>query len=171
LTLHREAKDLPIYALVIGNNGPKMKESALDPVPKDHGGRPPRPPGRNKEEPDLDADGFPNLALPAGGRGGIVSVSLAGLGNRIRAQQATMREFVNELMKRQLLGCPVKDETALQARYDFVLTFSSMGLNRQGGPVGDGTARSSASPAEARVSLPDLFQAVQLQLEGSNWNR
>ena len=35
LTLHREKKDLPMYALVVGKNGPKLKESVDDPAPKE----------------------------------------------------------------------------------------------------------------------------------------
>ena len=165
LTLHHETKELLMYGLVVSKSGPKIKEWTADPVPKDNGMSAPKLSKKQKEEPDTDADGFPNLPMPAGGSGGIVSVSLAGLGNRIRAQQATMQDFVNELMKRQLLGRPVKDETALHGKYDFVLTFSSMGLNRQNGPIGgDGNARSSAIPPEARAPLSDLFQAVQVQL-------
>src|ERR1700683_2249792 len=39
LTLHREKKDLPMYALVVGKNGPKMKESPPDdPDAKDAAG-------------------------------------------------------------------------------------------------------------------------------------
>src|SRR5271157_3691397 len=35
LTLHREKRDLPMYALVVGKNGPKMKESVEEPAPKE----------------------------------------------------------------------------------------------------------------------------------------
>src|SRR5207249_5172791 len=31
LAIHRETKDLPMYALVVGRNGPKMKESLKEP--------------------------------------------------------------------------------------------------------------------------------------------
>lgn len=33
LKLHRETNDIPIYELVVGKNGPKLKESAPDPEP------------------------------------------------------------------------------------------------------------------------------------------
>ena len=39
LTLHREKKDLPMYALVVGKNGPKLKESVEDPAAPKGGGR------------------------------------------------------------------------------------------------------------------------------------
>src|ERR1035437_1678640 len=32
LAVHRETKELPMYALVVGKNGPKMKESEFDPT-------------------------------------------------------------------------------------------------------------------------------------------
>src|SRR5471030_11425 len=31
MATHRETKELPMYALVVGKNGPKMKESEIDP--------------------------------------------------------------------------------------------------------------------------------------------
>jgi uncharacterized protein (TIGR03435 family) len=38
LTVHRETKEMPVYALVIGKNGPKFKESAPDATFSGHGG-------------------------------------------------------------------------------------------------------------------------------------
>ena len=73
LTLHREKKDLPMYALVVGKSGPKMKESVDGAVPADGAGPPPPPPppggplgiaggGRIA----MGSDGFPKLPPGAG---------------------------------------------------------------------------------------------------------
>lgn len=38
LEIHREMKEMPVYALMVGKNGPKFKESAPDAVFSGHGG-------------------------------------------------------------------------------------------------------------------------------------
>jgi uncharacterized protein (TIGR03435 family) len=38
LSVHRERKELPVYALVVGKSGPKLKESAPDADPQTHTG-------------------------------------------------------------------------------------------------------------------------------------
>jgi uncharacterized protein (TIGR03435 family) len=38
LKVHREMKEVPVYALVVGKNGPKLKESAADAVPSSYHG-------------------------------------------------------------------------------------------------------------------------------------
>jgi uncharacterized protein (TIGR03435 family) len=38
LRVHREMKEMPVYALVVGKNGPKLKESAPDADPGGHTG-------------------------------------------------------------------------------------------------------------------------------------
>jgi uncharacterized protein (TIGR03435 family) len=49
-------------------------------------------------------------------------------------QQVTMQALANELTLR--LSRPVTDETGLTGNYDFILTFSSAGLNGPRSPVG-----------------------------------
>jgi hypothetical protein len=61
LVVHRETTELPMYALVVAKNGPKMKESAAAPAIKsDDGPFPANMPMR----PKIGADGFP--VLPPG---------------------------------------------------------------------------------------------------------
>src|ERR1017187_586637 len=48
LALHREKKDLPMYALVVGKNGPKLTESVEDPAV-----------AAAMREPTVGKDGFP----------------------------------------------------------------------------------------------------------------
>ena len=38
LRVHREMQEMPVYALVVGKNGPKFKESAPDAIPSGYGG-------------------------------------------------------------------------------------------------------------------------------------
>ncbi len=176
LTIHRETKDLPMYTLVVGKNGPKMKESveAPPPPPTDPDAPPPSPmaafgPGGLKMGPD----GFPILPSPNGGRGGMSTMMMPGRA-RLGAQKQTMQDLATRLSS--MLNHPVTDATDLKAKYDFTLTYSPEGLS--GGAPG----RERDLMAMARAQLPpgggehgptdapeaepaeNLFSAVQSQL-------
>jgi uncharacterized protein (TIGR03435 family) len=131
LTLHRETKELPVYSLVVGKNGPKVKEAAEAPVPKGDNAPAPTPPpaGKGKDEPGFDADGFPNLANFPKGR--VWNFSVTGH-SRISGQQVSMQALANELTLR--LSRPVTDETGLKANYDFILTFLIVRIEWAGEP-------------------------------------
>ena len=67
LTLHREKKELPMYALVVGKNGPKLKESVDGPAPKEGG--PVDGPAATMGRVTMGKDGFPAMPPASGGRG------------------------------------------------------------------------------------------------------
>jgi uncharacterized protein (TIGR03435 family) len=173
LTIHRDTKDLPMYSLTVAKSGPKMKESAEVPAPKDDGDASPPPPLPLPSQPKIGPDGFPILPLPAGGRGRLFMMMMPGR-TRLVGQQQTIQDLATRLTN--LLSRPVVDATGLKAKYDFTLTFSLEGLNMQGpmGPVPAGGAvavgrggRAGDAP-DAFVpdgeAPPDLFTAVQAQL-------
>ena len=163
LTLHRETKELPMYSLVVGKNGPKLKESAeisaeeeaRDPTP------PPLPAGRLK----IGPDGFPDLPLPSGGRGGMFMM-MTPIGGRLMAQRQTMQQLADRLSS--TLSKPVTDATELPAKYDFTLTYSMEGLNNNmmmlGPPPGGGDG--GRGPREGPDVEPpqNIFAAIQSQL-------
>jgi uncharacterized protein (TIGR03435 family) len=187
LTVHREKKELPAYALVVGKNGPKLKESEETPAP-----------------PPTDAAGGPSgssanntaatSALGAalgGGRAPVVFNMKDGkmdvkeiqkmMGGRgmfmlpghTIANKTTMAAFA-DMLSRQT-DRPVVDETGLPAKYDFTLEFTPE--NGAGGPVrfgmggelapGSGSGASS-SGTEMKMpeapSAPPLAAALQQQL-------
>jgi uncharacterized protein (TIGR03435 family) len=133
LKIHRETRELPVYALAVGKKGPRMKESAEAPP--------------HKIDRDADAYGFPVSATQAQGRAGTWDWAMNGR-SEVGGQQVTMQDLANQLADR--LKSPVTDETALRAKYDYVLTFSSVGFN--------------GLPPEGLEPLPDIFAAVQSQL-------
>lgn len=190
LTVHREKKELPAYALVIGKNGPKLKESEETPAP-----------------PPTDAAGGPsasanNTAATAalgaalgGGRAPVVfnmkdgkmdvkeiQKMMGGRGMMMLpghtiANKTTMAAFA-DMLSRQT-DRPVVDETGLTAKYDFTLEFTPE--NGPGGPVrfgmggdlppGSGVSGSSgASSSGTEMKMPDapsgppLAAALQQQL-------
>lgn len=146
LKVHRETKELPIFALVVGKNGPKLKQSA-DVPPKE--GPIPRP----SEPPKVGTDGFPEM-MEVAGRAGIFNI---GMGTRCRMifQYQTMQDLADELpiSGATRVSRPVKDETGLKGKYDFTLTFAPEGM--PGAPA--------ATQPEAG-SLPDIYAALQAQL-------
>ncbi len=171
MTVHRETKELPMYSMIVGKNGPKLKESPPETpaVPGDADDTPkPPPPLPGPGQMKFDAEGFPILPLPAGGRGGIFQMMMPGR-SRLIANRGTMQDLAERLSS--VLTKPVTDATGLKAKYDFTLTYSPEGLGSGGGlffgappppPPGGGE--------EARKNMPDveapqdLFSAIQAQL-------
>jgi len=168
VTVHKETKDLPMYALVLAKNGPKMKESEEVTGAKDDPDAPPPPP---PSRPQIGPDGFPVIPLAALGRGGIFGIMMPGR-TRLIGQRQTMQDLASRLTGQ--LNRPVTDETGLKANYDFTLTYSPtegmtgpMGLmapppQPPGGSAAGGSADNVFRPDGD--APPDLFTAVQAQL-------
>jgi uncharacterized protein (TIGR03435 family) len=183
VTVHRETKELPMYALVVGKNGPKMKESEVDPnAPPPGGGSGPGgpsgyggpPPAGGRGGPMGDApgggvrigrDGMPQFA-PGAGRGPMIMMNGRG---HLQAKMMNTAGLV-DLLARQL-DRPVVDQTGLQGNYDFTLDYTPDEGQRMGIPGvappppppggGEGHVPSASNPEANGVSL---FTAVQSQL-------
>jgi uncharacterized protein (TIGR03435 family) len=163
LTLHREKKDFPIMALMVGKNGPKLKESA--PAPPADDGAPPAPlppPGKLP----MDKNGFPKLP-PGAGRGGMM-IMMNGGRFHMMANGATMAQLADMLSNQ--LGRPVVDETRLTAKYDIELDFApepGMGPRGPMGPMpmppGGGPDGVAPAPPPSEGG-PNLVTAIQEQL-------
>ena len=194
LTLHRESKDMPMYALVVGKNGPKMKEVVDEnPVPgttasapggpSGSGGPsafapPPPPPPSNGPNTgfamggaapariSVGADG--QIKLPPGmGKGGLMMMMSAGRMHLVGNGQpvAALVEAISNQM-----GRPVIDETGLKGKYDFDLDYSPEGMT--GGPMGmmppmphgDGPGGAAPISASPESAGPTLTTALKEQL-------
>jgi uncharacterized protein (TIGR03435 family) len=121
LAFHREKKELSVYAITVGKNGPKLTKSAGDP------------------------NGLPGLFF-------------RGLGN-LPVRNANMDDLART-MQGAVLDRPVVNQTGIQGRYDFQLTwtpdefqFASFGPR----PPTPAAAAGAEAP-------PDLFTAFQEQL-------
>src|SRR5262249_19239320 len=141
LAIHRETKELPIYALVVNKGGPKLKESEA--AAPGSGDDAPPPPPPLPSQPKIGPDGFPMLPLPGGGRGGLFMMMMPGRA-RFVAQKQTMTDLANRLASQ--LNRPVTDATGLTAKYDFTLTFSPEGMNGPMGPMGPMGAMAAVPP-------------------------
>jgi len=166
MSVHRETKDLPMYSMTIGKNGPKLKESAPPNPEADQNAPlpPPPPPGQLK----LDADGFPTL--PFIGRKGIFHIMMPGRA-RLIGSQSTMQDLANDLSTN--LKRPVIDATGLTAKFDFTLTYLPEGMIGPMGPMAppppappgaDGGESGRKGPWADLPPPADLFTAIQSQL-------
>jgi uncharacterized protein (TIGR03435 family) len=142
VAVHRETKELPMYVLVVGKNGPKMKESEAEPH---------TPPGPTA------APGA--KAVPAGW-------FMNNRPGQVQAHTMNMASLVN--MLGALLGSPVVDQTGLNGTYDFDLDYTPDEVQRMspaGVPPppggGEGQVPSAGNPNADGVSL---LAAVQSQL-------
>jgi uncharacterized protein (TIGR03435 family) len=142
LTLHHETKDMAVYKLVVGKNGPKLKASNFSIRPQaNEPGSPPFPFAMP------DKDGF--LQIPPGTslmlcttRDGMTRCT-----GRMQSLSQMITHLENELTR------PIVDKTGLTGKFDFNLEYSTEGLRPRGRgadtPGGDG---------------PGLMDAVQEQL-------
>jgi uncharacterized protein (TIGR03435 family) len=180
LAVHRETKELPIYALVVGKGGPKLKETVDDGTTAQGGAAgpggpsasappPPPPPGGDGAGPvrmKVGADGMPQLP-PGVGKNGLMMMMMNG-----RLRMVGNGQPVSALtgMLADQLGRPVVDTTELKAKYDFTLDFTPenmagpMGMMppappHDGGPGGGGPVASAPDSG-----APSIFTALQEQM-------
>lgn len=106
MTMHRETRELPAYALVVGKSGLKMKEL------------PPDAESENQTKVDV--------SVTTGGRGAVVDLgggsSISYGLNKLEAHKVTIPSIIDSLSK--FLDRPVVDETGLTGRYNFTLEYS-----------------------------------------------
>jgi uncharacterized protein (TIGR03435 family) len=183
LKAHIETRELPVYDLVVGKDGPKLKVSAdqttppiaagggpqvCGPAPTLPGPLPP-PPGPGQRGPDLSS-------MPRGAM--VMMMNPSGL--TMQATAVPVGNMVNLLQN--FVGRPVIDKTALKGLFDIKLTFSPEGLTFPGGrgggpggpgpgaPVVGGQPAGPLAPTDATEPVPSLFTAIQdlgLKLESS----
>ncbi len=165
LVVHKESKEVPIYALLVGKSGPKLKESPKEAPPEDPAtaGGPGGPGGRGPIGPPArDKNGFPILR---GGRGNLMFMGPNGRLQTVGGH-VTMSDFAGNLSG--LLGRPVVDETGLKGEFDYQLEFTTEGLalmrRMPAPPPGAGGDGGRGSAPEASEPGPSIFSALQDQL-------
>src|SRR4051812_38979027 len=157
LKVHKESKEVPVYSLVVGKNGPKLKKA--ENVPQGAADGPPPPPPGGGRGPGPGGPGMIRMMMQPGGK------------MRLNATGMELSNFA-EMLSRQV-GKPVFDNTGITGLYDIDLEFKpeegvGMGMVR-GMPMpmprlGDGGGGEAHSPALDNVEAPSIFTAVQEQL-------
>jgi uncharacterized protein (TIGR03435 family) len=155
LRMHRETKETAVYALQVGKNGPKLKESRQVPSRTD------QTTAVNSAPPPRDKDGF--VVLPEGRPAFAVTPGPNG-DLQMASRMQTMDDFAAHLAEfAGFLGIaerPVLDRTGLTGRYDINIEFSATNRLPTGGAV---AVPSAGGPAVA--ADPDSAPALATTLE------
>ncbi len=150
LAYHHEAKEMSVYELLVGKDGPKLKESDLSIQPAA------REPGEPAPRPSTDEKGFPVLPQRR-------TVQLIGRVTDGIAHWAANQQLISELASflERPVNRPVVDKTGLTGQYDVRLSFDDTTQTGPGqaGPAADGT-RLDDTPSGG----PNVFKAVEQQL-------
>ncbi len=162
LALHRETRNLPVYALVIAKGGPKLKEvdpETLNRQAAGAGGSPDAPPPPSP-------DGAEHAGTPPSGPG--LRVVINHTGARQMFGQAETSRLANLLSS--FLERPVLDKTGLKGTYEMNMVWAAD--EREGGAMQrmlagapPGHAGEDARPADsASAPAATIFAAIQNDL-------
>jgi uncharacterized protein (TIGR03435 family) len=184
LVAHRESKEHPIYALVVGKNGPKLKDSAPDadapPVEASPQAKNGGAPIINTPEGQVRMSNDGKGAVVSGGPMGTTRVMMGPNGTmHLQSAKMTMQAFADLLTR--FMDRPVMDMTELTGTYQIGLDLSmndlinvakSSGLvpagaaiGGPGGPGGPAGPAAGASEPSGGASIFDAVQALGLKLE------
>jgi len=171
LKAHMEDRELPIYTLVVGKDGPKIKPSA-DQTPTAQQATPtpycgPAPSTPNPFGPNANPRD-PNFIMPRG-----MLVAMGGPnGSTIRGAAIPLPNLL--LMLQFQIGRPVVDKTDLKGLFDFTLQIGQGAAEpttslAPGPATAGGTAGAVAPPAAADPgsSIFTAFQELGLKLESA----
>lgn len=184
MAVRKESKEEPVYALIVGKGGPKLKkadENAEGPVMAGLG-----PDGdltvqmghssMTKDGAKLKAGAEGEkmkMAGPSGpgggpGRGGAMTMSMGGHGGNARMQvaRATMGSFADMLSN--MLDRPVLNMTEIEGNYEIALDVSmedmvgmKRGIGGRGPMMAGGGGGGEHGPAPDAAPSASIFQAVQ----------
>lgn len=172
MTLHRDTKEHAIYALVVGKDGAKLKESdvqtrdAAPPQGTPGGGAPPAAGAvdRNVSTSRQLGPGEKGMAPPSPNGPapkGAMMISMGPEGLHLKANAIQMSGFADMLSR--FTERPVIDMTNIQGKYDFDMAFAPETINgmpRPPMPPGAGGDRPAGAESTAEPA-PSIFEAVQ----------
>src|SRR5580692_3472944 len=153
LTLHRDSKEFPVYALIVGKGGAKIKESPLDPDTDE---------GPGKANVDVNVTGGDRGATISLGKG----ASVAFEAQRLVAKKVTMAYLADSLAR--FVDRPVVDMTGLTGTYDGIIPYNLddvRALILSSAPPGTPLPPRQADVGETNVSLMDSLATLGLKME------
>lgn len=161
LALHRETKELPIYALAVSGKGPRLKPSTAEEMSSP----PPLPPPPGKGGLKIGSDGCPETPpMPAGRTGNFMIMTPTGACMISNGQ--TLEGLATQLSNQ--FDRPVIDQTGLKGKYDFKLRYDpSSTPGGRGGPMMGAMMKDGGPPdhmASDEDQPPSIFNALQEQL-------
>jgi uncharacterized protein (TIGR03435 family) len=182
LTAHRETKDRPVLALIVGKNGPKMQEATEIPQAFDPNA-PPKPGEMQMDTPDGPARmsiGQNGQATVNLGARGVITYQMnpTTMAMQMNAHSITMAGLADMLSQFAQVGGSgrqVVDLTGLKGNYQLTLDFPMadlMNLARASGmtpPPGAASPQTEGAPEPSGTSsLSESVQALGLKLDPRN---
>ena len=162
LAYHREQKEVPIYALVVGKNGPAL-EPSTDPDPP----AAPATPDSRPELPQFNGNPQTGMTMRMGANGGTMKMNMTPDGlMHLEASRMSMAQLVESLVP--YVGRPVVDMTGLSGSYKIVLDIAmadviamaqSMGFLGANGP-GPGAGLPGGGPTDPGGGS-SIFKSVE----------
>jgi len=149
LAVHRETKDVPSYALVVGKNGLKIKE-----VPPD-----PDTDAASAGKVDVTATSGRTGTVVDYGKGSYVSYGL----NKLEAKKVNFVALVDTLGR--FVDRPIVDMTGLSGRYDFTLEYSVEELRSLVRSSGGDASRIPDLGGDPTISIFSSLEGLGLKLE------
>jgi uncharacterized protein (TIGR03435 family) len=149
LRISYQTKEVPVYAIAIGKNGPKLPTSAID-----------------EAQCDARSDDRPQIARLVAGVGDPVSCHafVGGQGRGLRGEAVDMSDFAQAI--EGIADRPVVNQTGLNGLYKIdILGWSPLLLAAPRSPGTEPTAEERA--AADRPTLSDILQNLGLQLEST----
>lgn len=161
LAIHREKKDLPVYALIVGKNGPKLTPASADPDA-------PLPDSPNtmsfpvgNDQMKIAQDGKGGTVMQ-GKQTGTIRTSVSASGIHLEMSKATIPALVD--MFAPMVDRPVLDMTDLKGSYQVGLDLpmeelmvmaqrqmASLGLPTPGPPPGANPGEAASTPESSGI--------------------
>ena len=157
LILHKDSQERPVYAMVVGKNGPKLKAAE---VQTDNVAPPGGPPAAGV--PGAGAAVRPGGPVPRGA----MMLMMDPAGMHFKAASATLAQFAEAISR--FTERPVQDMTGLPGQYEFDMTFTpevTRGMPRMMGPPPGAGGDRPAEPVEHAESIVDAVQHYGLKME------
>lgn len=181
LAVHRENKEHPVLALVVGKGGPKLEEVQPDPAQDFNENTPLKPGERQMDTPQgpvrMSVDPKSGLLMNMGKRGTWTEQAGAGGTLHLEGKGTTMSAFADMLTQMTQItggaGTQIVDMTGLTGHYHVTIDFSladlmkiaqAMGINVPGRGGDSNTAAAALDPGSSS-SISDAVQALGLKLE------
>lgn len=165
LTLHKDSQERPVYAMVVGKNGPKLKAAEVQTNAPTDGGANPSAHGVTVSTPIGGSS--PPALRPSGPvrRGGAMMMSMAANGMTFNAPSATIAQLAEALSR--FTERPIQDATGIDGQYEFELTFmpeTMRGIQRRMPPPAADHPGDAADTPPAE-SIAEALQHYGLKLE------
>lgn len=167
LTMHRESKEHAMYALIVGKNGSKLKESLPDDPPS--GDAPPPTPGAGTGQVRISGNMEGKGVTVSGGPNGTMRMSMGPEGTmRMETSKMTLAQLAEVLAR--FVDRPVVDMTELKGNYQVTLELSldvlrnvarSAGVTIPAQPAGGDASKAPADAASDPSGSSSIFASVQ----------